>query len=191
MPTVGSFTTVLPLYSFLPFSFVRLSSSLSLSLPLSFLDHNTKFKNFRKHKSENNAEFLPQNAGYKDEQLISKGLPIHGVHPCLQTPWTTLLHTEVAFNGIQLQTAVADSGSRDLQHNEVITCGLLLLLLLPRLSLHFLVLHCWQLKLFDHAATQKPWTSTTNSAHSCAYSAPKYVGQLEATVQKQTVRDRQ
>jgi ABC-type Fe3+-siderophore transport system permease subunit len=50
------------------------------------------------------------------------------------------LHTVVAFNGLQLQTAVVYSLSRDSLHKEDIKC-LLLLILLPRLSQHFLM-HC-------------------------------------------------
>lgn len=93
------------------------------------------------------------------------------------------LDTALAFNGEQLQTVV-DGRSRDSWHNEVTTC--------------FTVTSSLHIVTFPHAplpANQVVWScrysealaSTTNSAHSCTYSAPKHVGHLQATVQKKTV----
>jgi hypothetical protein len=97
-------------------------------------------------------------------------------------------YTAVAFNGLQLQTAVVDSRSRDSWHKEVIKCFCFLFFFLAYRNISSCSI-ARQLELFYHAATQKPWLSTTNSAHSCAYSAPKYVGHLKAAVQNKTVRD--
>jgi len=95
------------------------------------------------------------------------------------------LHTAVAFNGLQLQTAVVDSLSRDSWHKEVIKCFCFLFFFLAYRNISSCSI-ARQLELFYHAATQKPWLSTTNSTHLCVYSAPKYVGHLKAAVQNST-----
>jgi hypothetical protein len=99
------------------------------------------------------------------------------------------VHTAVAFSWLQLQTAVVDSLSRDSWHKEVIKC-LLLLILLPCLSQHFLMLHCSTTR----AAWSRRYSETLTVYYKrrpfvCLFCPPKYVGHLKATVQNKTVRN--